>query len=132
MKNKPVCKADQIRLIMECRKSGLSDYQWCEQNGVHAGTFYNWVSKLRKSGYTFPDAKGKTKAKPNIQEVVKVDIVDETSVVEQNVSMPVMSGNNSLAAELQIGNVTLRLFNGADQCVIQNTLKYLGGGNHAW
>ena len=132
MKRKSVCKADQIRLIMECRKSGLSDYQWCEQNGIHAGTFYNWVSKLRKSGYTFPDAKGKTKAKPNIQEVVKVDIVDDTSVVEQNVSMSVKPSNNSLAAELQIGNVTLRLFNGADQCVIQNILKYLGGGNRAW
>ena len=29
-----VCKKDQIRLVMECRQSGLSDYQWCEQNGM--------------------------------------------------------------------------------------------------
>ena len=50
-----VCKEDQIKLIMECRQSGLSDYQWCEQNGIHPGNFYNWVSKLRKSGYTFPE-----------------------------------------------------------------------------
>ena len=28
-----VCKEEQIRLIMECRKSGLSDYQWCEKKG---------------------------------------------------------------------------------------------------
>ena len=47
--NKRVCKEDQIKLIMECRQSGLSDYQWCEQNGIHPGTFYNWVSKLKKS-----------------------------------------------------------------------------------
>lgn len=53
--NKRVCKEDQIKLIMECRQSGLSDYQWCEQNGIHPGTFYNWVSKLKKSGYTLPD-----------------------------------------------------------------------------
>ena len=46
--NKRVCKEDQIKLIMECRQSGLSDYQWCEQNGIHPGTFYNWVSKLKK------------------------------------------------------------------------------------
>ena len=39
--NKRVCKEDQIKLIMECRQSGLSDYQWCEQNGIHSGTFYN-------------------------------------------------------------------------------------------
>ena len=52
--NKRVCKKDQIKLIMECRQSGLTDYQWCEKNGIHSGTFYNWVSKLRKQGYIFP------------------------------------------------------------------------------
>lgn len=46
--NKRVCKEDQIKLIMECRQSGLSDYQWCEQNGIHPGTFYNWAVNSRK------------------------------------------------------------------------------------
>ena len=70
-----VFKEDQIKLIMECRQSGLSDYQWCEQNGIHPGNFYNWVSKLRKSGYTFPEPASKSNALPNIQEVVKVDLI---------------------------------------------------------
>lgn len=30
-----VCKEEQVKLIMECRQSGLSDYQWCEQNGIY-------------------------------------------------------------------------------------------------
>ena len=60
-----VCKDDQIKLIMECRQSGLSDYQWCEKNGIHPGNFYNWVSKLRKSGYTFPEPASKSNALPN-------------------------------------------------------------------
>lgn len=55
MKRKFVRKDEQIKLIMECRQSGLSDYQWCRQMDINPGTFYNWVSKLRKSGYTFPD-----------------------------------------------------------------------------
>ncbi|RHC35534.1 helix-turn-helix domain-containing protein, partial [Agathobacter rectalis] len=25
---------EQYRLIMECRKSGLSDYQWCLNNDI--------------------------------------------------------------------------------------------------
>ena len=50
--NNRVCKKEQLRLIMECRKSGLSDYQWCEQNGIRPGSFHNWVSKLRKEGYS--------------------------------------------------------------------------------
>lgn len=51
-----VRRPEQIRLIMECRQSGLSDYQWCQNQGINPGTFYNWVSKLRKSGYTFPES----------------------------------------------------------------------------
>lgn len=55
MKAKRVSREEQLKLIMECRSSGLSDYQWCEAHGIHAGTFYNWVSKLRKAGVTIPN-----------------------------------------------------------------------------
>ena len=41
---------EQYRLIMECRKSGLSDHQWCLNNDINPGTFYNWVKRLRKNG----------------------------------------------------------------------------------
>ena len=130
--NKRVCKDDQIKLIMECRQSGLSDYQWCEQNGIHPGTFYNWVSKLKKSGYPLPDTQKNSEMKPEIQEVVKVDLIDSVSEVEQNVSLQTQHGEGYLAAELQIGNITFRLFNGADENLIQNTLRCIGGMNHAW
>ena len=129
--NKRVCKEDQIKLIMECRQSGLSDYQWCEQNGIHPGTFYNWVSKLKKSGYTLPDTQKNSEMKPEIQEVVKVDLIDSVSEVEQNVSLQTQPREGYLAAELQIGNITLRLFNGADENLIQNTLRCIGVMNHA-
>ena len=130
--NKRVCKDDQIKLIMKCRQSGLSDYQWCEQNGIHPGTFYNWVSKLKKRGYTLPDTQKNYEMKPEIQEVVKVDLIDSVSEVKQNVSLQIQPSTSYLAAELQIGNITLRLFNGADENLIQNTLRCIGGMNHAW
>lgn len=90
--SKRVCKEEQIRLIMECRKSGLSDKQWCEHNGIHPDNFYNWESKLRKSGYTFPESEAKSNATPTMQEVVKVDLIQcqkPSHVVEQNVSLPI-------------------------------------------
>lgn len=126
-----ICKEDQIRLIMECRQSGLSDYQWCERNGIHPGNFYNWVSKLRKSGYSFPESEAKTNAVAMKQEVVKVNLIQElepSHEVEQNVSQ----SSSTVAAELMLGNITLRLYNGADEMVIQNTLRCIGGLNHAW
>ena len=120
---------------MECRQSGLSDYQWCKQNGIHPGNFYNWVSKLRKHGYSFPDSEAKSNAVPNIQEVVKVDLTqpqDSSPKVEQNVSLIEQADSLAVAAELLVGGVTLRLFNGADEKLIQSTLRCLRGMNHAW
>ena len=132
---KRICKDNQIRLIMECRQSGLSDYQWCKQNGIHPGNFYNWVSKLRKRGYSFPDSEAKSNAVPNIQEVVKIDLIqpqDSSLKVNHNVSLVEQTDSSTVAAELLIGGITLRLFNGADEKLIQSTLRCLGGMNHDW
>ena len=133
--SKRVCKDDQIRLIMERHQSVLSDYQWCKQNGIHTGNFYNWVSKLRKQGYSFPNSHSKLTAVPNIQEVVKVDLFqsqDSSPKMEQNVSLIEQADSPAVAAELLMGGVTLRLFNEADEKLIQSTLRCLGGMKHAW
>ena len=131
-----VKKPEQIKLIMECRQSGLSDYQWCQKQGINPGTFYNWVSKLRKAGYTIPDSAGKVLGVPVMQEVVKLDLVErEISVpamMEQNVSHLVSSDSSCLAAEIECGNIRMRIFNGADTSVIQNTFQCIGGMSHAW
>lgn len=48
---------EQYRLIMECRASGLTDYEWCLQHDIKPGTFYNWVKRLRqKCCPELPDA----------------------------------------------------------------------------
>lgn len=132
-----VCKEDQIKLIMECRKSGLSDFQWCEKSGIHPGNFYNWVSKLGKSGYTFPKSEAKTNARQNVQEVVKLDILPKSQpssgfLMDQHVSFHASDIAATPAAELLIGNITLRFFNGTDERLIQSTLKRIGGFNNAW
>jgi len=90
MNTKRVRKAEQVELIMECRRSGLSDYQWCQNHGIHPGTFYNWVSILRKAGYQILDSESRTAALPVTQEVVKLKMVESTLStpvkMEQNVS----------------------------------------------
>lgn len=129
-------KPEQIKLIMECRRSGLSDYQWCQNQGINPGTFYNWVSKLRKAGYTIPDSENKTSGVPARQEVVRLNLAEHemsTSVmVEQNTSRLALPDIPCIAAEIECGNIKVRLFNGADTAVVQNTLQYIGGMSHAW
>lgn len=131
-----VRKPDQIKLIMECRQSGLSDYQWCRKQGINPGTFYNWVSKLRKAGYTIPDSESRVSALPVNQEVVKLDMTDSPVsppvMMEQNVSHVTEPTPQYAAAEIECGNIKVRLFNGADDTVIQTTIKCIGGMSHAW
>lgn len=46
---------EQYRLTMECRQSGLTDHQWCEEHDIKPSTFYNWVKKAtseRLCGFT--------------------------------------------------------------------------------
>lgn len=128
---KYVYKEEQIKLIMECHRSGLSDYRWCEQNEIHPGNFYNWVSKLKKKGYTFPEPASKTKAVPDIQDVVKVDIIEsddsEPSIMEQNTGILAATDSVCVAAELLIGNITLRIYNGAHKHLIRNTFRCIEG-----
>lgn len=49
MRAKHRTREEQMKLIMACRTSGLSDYQWCEQNGINKSSF------MRKSVYLHID-----------------------------------------------------------------------------
>ena len=40
-----VLMPEQIRRINECRQSGMTDADWCRENGIAVSTFYNWVSR---------------------------------------------------------------------------------------
>lgn len=135
MKPNVVRKPEQIKLIMECRQSGLSDYQWCRKQGINPGTFYNWVSKLRKAGYAIPDSESKVSGVSVSQEVVKLDLVEREistpAVMEQNVSCLASSDSSCIAAEIECGDIRIYLFNGADASVIQNTFQCIGGMPHA-
>ena len=69
-------------LIQECRKSRMTDAQWCLANGISRHTFNNAIRRLRKCAYAIPSRKSHdvfdlTSTK---QDVVKVDIVPDVPV----------------------------------------------------
>ena len=101
-----VYQDDQIRLITGCHRSGLPDYQRCEQNGIYPGNLYNCVSKLRKSGYTIPESEAKENALPNVQEVVKLDLVSEPEPVPIQLIKP--KYNNRLGHIARVLTMTVQ------------------------
>ena len=75
----PVPMAEQIRLINECRKSGMTDADWCRENDIAVSTFYNWVSRCRKVAVDqIPAANyGHLEVSRPKQDVVPIDIVPD-------------------------------------------------------
>lgn len=37
-----------LDIIHRCRESGLSNTQWCEENGISIKSYYYWLAKIRK------------------------------------------------------------------------------------
>lgn len=131
MRAKPVAAEDQYRLIMECRASGLTDYQWCMEHGIKPGTFYNWVKRLRQKGAGFP-SNGEER-KPARQEVVKLDIpklqppvpVSQPDVLPSSGSYPDPTSPGLPVIELSMAGTVLRIPQQADPVFLGQLIRIL-------
>ena len=105
----------RLCLINDCYSSGLSVYAWCKEKEIAPGTFYSWIHHLKKQGCRLPDTVPENlrkKAVKESHEIVKVDIVEETTFMEQNPSPQYqepenISGSSVLSIRIQIADVTL-------------------------
>ena len=139
MRAKRISSDEQLKLITECRQSGLSDYQWCQANDVNPGTFYNWISRLRKKGMTIPASAATAEpTAAGLQEVVKVDLLPGhefmpgRSITNNCLGHdPASMAQKGPAVEILLGNATIRFFQGADRALVETTLLCLGGNAYA-
>ena len=105
---------------MECRKSGLSDHQWCLNNDINPGTFYNWVKCLRKNGCgDIPKKNQLSTYEQSHQEVVKIEM---NSI---SVSTDMNKNTDTAVMELMIGKMNLRISNETDPLLLAKTIQIL-------
>ena len=104
---------EQYQLIMECRSSGLSDYQWCTEHNINPGTFYNWVKRLRKKACY----------------VVKLEVIPD----HQNPGIPTVESTMlpleepCPAIEVMLGTVSIKISNDVDPKLLSQILKAVTG-----
>jgi transposase-like protein len=117
----------QYQLIMECRSSGLSDYQWCMEHDIKPGTFYNWVKRLRKSGcQDIPAAARNRNHVPSVrQEVVKVNFDVVPEVITQTPPQESVVPDAQPVMEIVLGNATLRISNGISSDLLHQTFALI-------
>lgn len=121
-----ISEDEQLRLIHECRQSGLTDCQWCQLHNIKPGTFYNWVKRLRKKGCIDTHESHETICVTPVQQEV-VQICPQPS---SSVATPVSAEKTSdfiPCMELCIGGATLKLSNHTDPALLATMLQLLGG-----
>ncbi len=71
--------AEQIKLINECRQSGMTDADWCRENDIAVSTFTTGsaVAGKRQRDQILPPNYGHLEAPRPKQDVVPIDIVPE-------------------------------------------------------
>lgn len=128
--------SEQYRLVMECRQSGLSDYQWCLEQGIKPGTFYNWIKRLKQKGVTdIPAPAGRDGYQPSPkQDVVRVDFKPESDILQvpcdSNAALSAMvlpSEKMEPTIEMSVGGTLVRITNDTDPNLLLQTLRILKG-----
>ena len=126
MNTRHLTSEERYELVLECRRSSMTDYQWLEEHGIRKSTFYKWIHDFRENGY--PDIPGpmrqRSQHKVMPQEVVRVDIVPDTSQGDP-IAMP--PGTLEPVMEIISGRTMIRLTNSADPGLIRAVLSSLGG-----
>ena len=132
MDTKNLTPQDRFDLIMECRRSGLTDHQWLKEQGIAPSTFYNWINQFRKSGYPNIEdipkpLKQSSPHRAQPQEVVKINMIQENVPLERNAPMQTAYSNVDPVMEIISGRTVIRLTNGTDPCLLETVLRSLGG-----
>ena len=108
--------SEQIKLINECRQSGMTDADWCRENDIAASTFYNWVSRCRKAATDqIPAANyGHLEIPRPKQDVVPINII-QNHISEQRTASQMQDPylDNPHTIEVERKDVTVRICNDA-------------------
>lgn len=103
--------------IQQCRVSGLSDYAWCQQNGISTSSFYYNIKRLRSNATVVPSV-------PKVVEKQEVVPIHYNQLQETKVVLPKKQGD-SVAVRLEYNGVIMAISNDADAAIITATLKAL-------
>ncbi|MBO6310298.1 MAG: IS66 family insertion sequence element accessory protein TnpB [Oribacterium sp.] len=120
--------AEWYRIIMDCRKSGLSDTKWCQLHDISPSTFFSAVKRLRGNSFSIPERTADDIYDLTIpkQDVVRVDIVPDVQPPREVISPEAAPHiDNSHMIEITMGDIHVSLCNGADPVLVSKTLSLL-------
>ena len=127
---------ERLRIINECRQSGLTANEWCRQHGLRWNTYHTWVTRLRKKGLLETAATVPTVVihEPDLPEIVKVDLTGKgigsaraaSGGIWQENEEPDPDGINAVM-EIDLGRIRIRATNQANPMLLAEVIRQIGG-----
>lgn len=113
-----------LDLIQECRTSGLTSKEWCEQQHIQCSNFYYHIRRLRKKACEIPD--NPVSSSQEHHEVVAIDFSIAELFPEKNIPRQESSKNSgNLVVRLAFPGFSMEILNGATGETIRNTIAAL-------
>ena len=137
MRSKRITQDEQMKLIQECRASGMTDQEWYEEHGICHKTFYTWIYRMKKKGIldipaAIPTAISKERRQPEIVKIQVEPRPDDTSSVavpgsDRAVPSLLASTSGILVMEVTIDGIQLRVTNDINPQMLAQTIRFLRG-----
>lgn len=119
-------RSDQewFALIQECRSSGMTDKDWCENHQIERSKFYYHIRRLRNKACMIPDS---TDSAIHVkQEIVPVPLTPKTPFRHQPaVTAETWNAGEETAIRLSIHGFHLEITNAAAGGIIAQTIAAL-------
>lgn len=113
-----------MELIQECRTSGMSDKEWCDQHHIQRSSFYYHIRRFRDSACTIPEAT--IPVVHDKQEVVQLRILDSDPLF---IHTPALNNSLEFAGDtvlrLTVHGIRIEITNAAAGETIANTITAL-------
>lgn len=124
---------EQYQLVLECRRSGMADCDWCREKGINPETFYTWIRRLRKKGgFPIPPVSKQPVHSSPSHEIARVDILPEeercspTGSKDTFPSRPAAQAGGAFI-EIEVNGATFRFSGPVDPVLYEKTLLMIGG-----
>ena len=95
--------SEWAQLVSQCRGSGMTVRQWCEENGISLSSYYKWQRKVYAAAQAHQEAR----------------FVEVTPV------QPVPVGVSDVAVTVHIGGAEADIHSGADAATVEMVLRVL-------
>ena len=110
-----------LDVIRQCRASGMTNQDWCEQNAVSLKSYYYWLAKIRKLALEDLPRKQYASAIPAGQR--NSELSEHQATFTELLLPNTAAFDHNAAAILHIGSVTVEIFEHTSSELISSIVK---------